>query len=45
MGYSRKDPHSPHGGNFCCPEGEGRKMFLIIVSVFGHLKGVGDLCF
>jgi hypothetical protein len=26
MGRSRKDPYSPpHGGNFCHPEGEGRK--------------------
>jgi hypothetical protein len=25
LGRSRKDPHSPHGGNFCPPEGEGRK--------------------
>jgi hypothetical protein len=25
MGRSRKDPYSPHGGNFCRPEGEGRK--------------------
>jgi hypothetical protein len=25
MGRSRKDPHSPDGGNFCRPEGEGRK--------------------
>jgi hypothetical protein len=23
---SRKDPHSPHGENFCCPEGEGRQI-------------------
>ena len=23
MGHSRKDPHSPHGGNFCRPEGGG----------------------
>ena len=26
LGRSRKDPHSPHGGNFCRPEGEGRKI-------------------
>ena len=26
MGRSRKDPYSPHGGNFCCPKGEGGKM-------------------
>ena len=25
LGRSRKDPQSPHGGNFCRPEGEGRK--------------------
>jgi hypothetical protein len=25
MGRSRKDPYSPHRGNFCRPEGEGRK--------------------
>jgi hypothetical protein len=23
LGRSRKDPHSPHGGNFCSPEGVG----------------------
>ena len=44
MGRSRKDPHSPHGGNFCCPEGEGEtKLFLIIVNVLGHPKGVRGL--
>jgi hypothetical protein len=42
LGRSRKDPHSPHGGNFCCPEGE-TKLFLIIVNVLGHPKGVGGL--
>ena len=26
MGRSRKDPHSPHRGNFCRPEGEGDKI-------------------
>ena len=25
MGHSKKDPYSPHRGNFCHPEGEGRK--------------------
>ena len=25
LGRSRKDPHSPHRGNFWRPEGEGRK--------------------
>jgi hypothetical protein len=25
MGRSKKDPYSPRGGNFCRPEGEGRK--------------------
>ena len=34
MGRSRKDP-SGRGGE--------KKMFLIIVSVLGHLKGVGGL--
>jgi hypothetical protein len=44
MGHSRKDPYSSHRGNFCRPEGEGRKkLFLIIVNVFGHPKGVGGL--
>ena len=44
MGRSRKDPHSPHGGNFGCPEGEEEtKLFLIIVNVLGHPKGVGGL--
>jgi hypothetical protein len=28
LGHSRKDPHSPHGGNFCRPEREGRKNCL-----------------
>jgi hypothetical protein len=49
LGRSRKDPHSPHGGNFCSPEGVGgggggggeTKLFLIIVNVLGHPKGVG----
>jgi hypothetical protein len=40
MGRSRKDPYSPHRGNFCRPEGE-KKLFLIIVNVLGHPKGVG----
>ena len=26
LGRSRKDPYPPHGGNFCCPKGEGGKM-------------------
>ena len=26
MGRSRKDPHSPHRGNFCRPEGDGEKI-------------------
>jgi hypothetical protein len=26
MGHSRKDPHSPHRGNFCRPEGRGEKI-------------------
>jgi hypothetical protein len=43
MGRSRKDPYSSHGGNFCRPEGEGEKLFLIIVNVLGHPKGVGGL--
>jgi hypothetical protein len=44
MGCSRKDPYSPHRGNFCCLEGEGKKkLFLIIVNVLGHPKGVGGL--
>jgi hypothetical protein len=44
MGRSRKDPHSPHRGNFCRPEGE-KKLFLIIVNVLGHPKGVGGVNF
>jgi hypothetical protein len=44
MDYSRKDPHSPHGGNFCRPERvERNKLFVIIVNVLGHLKGVRGL--
>ena len=44
MGRSRKDPYSPHRGNFCCPEGGGeKKLLLIIVNVLGHPKGVGGL--
>jgi hypothetical protein len=27
MGRSRKDPHSPHRGNFCRPERRGEKNF------------------
>jgi hypothetical protein len=40
MGRSRIDPYSPHGGNFCREE---KKLFLIIVNVLGHPKGVGGL--
>jgi hypothetical protein len=32
LGRCRKDPHSPHRGNFCHPEGEGKKLFPIIVN-------------
>jgi hypothetical protein len=32
----------PPRGNFCRPEGE-KKLFLIIVNVLGHPKGVGGL--
>jgi hypothetical protein len=42
MGRSRKDPHSPHRGNFCRPEGR-KKLFLIIVNALGHPNGVGGL--
>jgi hypothetical protein len=28
LGRSRKDPYSPHRGNFCRPEGELRKNCL-----------------
>jgi hypothetical protein len=43
-GSFQKRPYSPHGGNFSRPEGEGRKkLFLIIVNVLGHPKGVGWL--
>jgi hypothetical protein len=44
LGRSRNDPRSPHGGNFCRPEGGGEtKLFPIIVNVLGHPKGVGGL--
>ena len=43
MGRSRKDPYSPHRGNFCRPGGGEKKLFLIIVNVLGHPKGVGGL--
>jgi hypothetical protein len=44
LGRSRKDPHSPDGVNFCRPERGGeKKLFLIIVNVLGHPKGVGGL--
>ena len=46
MGRSRKDPYSPHRGNFCRPDSGGggeKKLFLIIVNVLGHPKGVGGL--
>ena len=26
MGRARKDPYSPHGGNFCRPEGREEKI-------------------
>ena len=41
MGRSRKDPHSSHS----TPSGRGgeTKLFLIIVNVLGHPKGVGGL--
>jgi hypothetical protein len=47
IGSFQKDPQStppppPHRGNFCHPEGEGKNLFLIIVSVLGHLKWVGE---
>jgi hypothetical protein len=44
MGRSRKDPHSPHGEKFLPSGGGGeKKLFLIIVNVLGHSKGVGGL--
>jgi hypothetical protein len=43
MGRSRKDPHSPHGGNLPSGGGGEKKLFLIIVNVLGHPKGVGGL--
>jgi hypothetical protein len=33
LGRSRKDPHSPRGGNFCCPEGGGRQKLFLIINV------------
>jgi hypothetical protein len=41
LGRSRKDPYSPHRGNFW--RGGEKKLFLIIVNVLGHPKGVGGL--
>jgi hypothetical protein len=40
LGCSRKVPFSPHGGNFW---GGEKKLFLIIVNVLGHPKGVWGL--
>jgi hypothetical protein len=43
----RKDPHFPHRGNFCSPEGDGRNFLcggsVVIVNVLGHPKEVGEL--
>ena len=41
LGHFRKDPYSIHGGNLCRPEGWEKNLFLMIVSVLEHLKGVG----
>ena len=44
MGRSRKDPHSPPQRKFLPSGGGGeKKLFLIIVNVLGHPKGVGGL--
>jgi hypothetical protein len=44
LGRSRKDPHSPPRRKFLPSGGGGEtKLFLIIVNVLGHLKGVGGL--
>jgi hypothetical protein len=43
LGRSRIDPYSPHRGNFCRAEGGEKKLFLIIVNVLGHPKGVEGL--
>ena len=41
MGRSRKDPYSPTEG--ISGGGGEKKLFLIIVNVLGHPKGVGGL--
>ena len=43
MGRSRKDPYSPHRGISAVRRGRGEKLFLIIVNVLVHPKGVGGL--
>jgi hypothetical protein len=45
IGSFQKRSILPHGGNFCRPEGDRgeKKLFLIIVNVLGHPKGVGGL--
>jgi hypothetical protein len=46
MGLSRKDPYSPPRRKFLPSGGGGeKKLFLIIVNVLGHPKGVGGLTF
>ena len=46
MGRSRKDPYSPHGGNFC-RQGGGRGEKIVSDNSkcikLGHPKGVGGL--
>jgi hypothetical protein len=44
MGRSRKDPYSPPRRKFLPSGGGGeKKLFLIIINVLGHPKGVGGL--
>ena len=45
MGRSRKDPYSPPPWRKFLPSGRGgeKKLFLIIINVLGHPKGVGGL--
>jgi hypothetical protein len=37
---TEKNPYSAHRGNSAAQKGGGKKLFLIIINVLGHLKGV-----
>ena len=43
LGRSRKDPYSPQRKFLPSGGGGEKKLFLIIVNVLGHPKGVGGL--